>query len=471
MLPQKIAFVDIETTGLSNSHNRIIEIGIIRVEDNEIVQTYHSLINPQTHLAPEIEMITGITAKDLENAPTFRNIKEEILEALIDATFVAHNVRFDYGFLKNEFKRENISFSSKQFCTVKLSRYLYPSEKRHNLDAIIERFNISCENRHRALNDAKVLYEFYQKLQQSLPTERIAEAINYCSNKPALPTKLHEEYIESLPENPGVYIFYDGQQMPLYVGKSINIKNRVLNHFSSDIHSSTEMNISQQVERIETISTAGELGALILESQLIKKLLPVYNKKSRIKHELIALQKTVNKDGYETVQMEIFQQNDNLDSILGFFKSRKQAKTYLAELTKEYELCEKLLGLEKTKDACFAYRLGRCRGACIGKEKPLMYNMRLITAFVKTKLLPWPFQSPVIIEESSPEGSQEYFIIDKWCLIGSVFIDADGNKKSNLDEEIAFDLDVYKILKSYMKKPLSHQRIKPVARQELSSLL
>lgn len=473
MLPQKIAFVDIETTGLSASFNRIIEIGIIRVENNEIVQTYHSLINPETHIAPEIEKITGITSADLEHAPTFRSIKEDVLEALIDTTFVAHNVRFDYGFLRHEFKRENISFSAKQFCTVKLSRFLYPTARRHNLDAIIERFNIECANRHRALDDAKVLFEFYQKIQQTFPTEKIVDAINRCSKKPTLPLKLDPAYLENLPENSGVYIFYDGQNMPLYVGKSINIKDRVLSHFASDIHSTTEMNISQQVERIDTIETAGELGALVLESQLIKKLLPVYNKKSRVKRELVALKIRANSDGYNEYFLEpisVIKPSD-LETFVGFFKSRKQAKTFLAELAKEYSLCEKLLGLEKTKGACFAYRLGRCKGACLGKEKNIIYNMRCISAFATTKIVPWPFPGPIIITEEKHDGQQEYFIVDNWCMIGSIIIDSDGNKKSNIDENVTFDLDLYRILKSYLKKPLSGQRIKTIARQELSSLL
>ena len=110
-------------------------------------------------------------------------------------------------FSKMNLKKEDISFSSRQFCTVKLSRYLYPTERRHNLDAIIERFGIACENRHRALDDTKVLYEFYQKLQQSIPIERIAEAINHCLKKPTVPLKLDPTYLENLPESPGVYIF------------------------------------------------------------------------------------------------------------------------------------------------------------------------------------------------------------------------------------------------------------------------
>jgi DNA polymerase III subunit epsilon len=472
MLPRTLAFVDIETTGLSSSFDRIIEIGIVRVEENIITQTYHSLINPEMHLPPEIELITGITTQDLEHAPSFRSIKQDILETLIDATFVAHNVRFDYGFLKNEFKRENISFSAKQLCTVKLSRALYPTQRSHNLDAVIERFNIVCEQRHRALSDAKVLVSFYQKLQEVFPREKLAEAVDFCFKKPTLPVKLHASFLDNLPEGPGVYIFYDGQNMPLYVGKSINIKDRVLSHFSSDIRSSTEMNISQQIERIETITTAGELGALVLESQLIKKMLPIYNKKSRIKRELIAIKKRLTKEGFEECFLEpiSFINPDELDTFLGFFRSRKQAKTFLADLAKTHSLCEKLLGIEKTNGACFAYRLGRCRGACVGREQPLTYNLRSITAFATSKILPWPFKEAIIIEEQEVQGRHEYFAVDNWCVVGNVVIDENGNKKSNIDERVTFDLDLYKILKSYLKKGVSLQQIKQVPRTQLSSL-
>ena len=431
MLPRNIAFVDIETTGLSSTHDRIIEIGIIRVEDNSIVQTYHSLINPQTFLPAEIERITGITTKELENAPTFRSIKQDILEILIDTTFVAHNVRFDYGFIKNEFKRENISFSSKQFCTVKLSRLLYPSAPRHNLDAIIQRFNLVCENRHRALDDAKVLFHFYQKLQENFPREHITSAIDICSRKPTIPPNLQGTDLDRLPENAGVYIFYDSNQTPLYIGKSINIRNRVLSHFAADITSQTEMSISQQVKHIETIETAGELGALILESQLIKKMLPIYNKKSRVKKELMCIKTKINDNGYQECYLESVSRikPEDLSSFMGFFRSRKQAKMYLSELTKKYTLCEKLLGLEKTNGACFAYRLGRCKGACVTKESPLMYNMRFLTAFTATKITPWPFPGAVIIEEQQINEGKQYFIVDQWCLFGTIAVDEQGNKK------------------------------------------
>src|SRR3989344_686890 len=171
MLPEKIAFVDIETTGTSLASDRIIEIGIVRVENNTVTKTFQTLINPQTYLSPFITNMTGIQEHMLDNAPTFSQVKDDIKQLLQDCVFVAHNVRFDYGFLKHEFKRLGHTFTQKHFCTVKLSQILFPRARHHNLDSIIKRHSISCENRHRAFDDAQVLWDFFQLLQQKFPPE------------------------------------------------------------------------------------------------------------------------------------------------------------------------------------------------------------------------------------------------------------------------------------------------------------
>jgi len=470
MLPQKLAFVDIETTGTRSSYDRIIEVGILRVEENKLVKTFQTLINPQSYLPKEITTLTGIREEDLENAPTFRSVKDEIAEILQDCTFVAHNVRFDYAFLKHEFLREHITYTSKHFCTVRLSRLLFPKWQRHNLDTLMQECNIECISRHRAFDDAKVLYEFYQQLLEKLPQETLEKALEKTMKKPSLPIHLPIDEIEKLPEKPGVYIFYGNEtDVPLYVGKSVSIKSRVLSHFSSDISSPTEMTIAQQVKRIETIPTAGELGALLLESQLIKELLPIYNKKARIKHELIAVKKRTNKEGYDECYLEPITKisPDNLQDFLGFYRSRKQAKATLADIAKNNTLCEKLLGLEKTSDACFAYRLNRCKGACLNKEKAEIYNLRLQMTFAENKILPWPFDDAIIIQETEgliddfgmPE-KREYFLVDNWCYLGTVRQDNEGNLNHKKLPEVAFDLDVYKILKTFLKNPANQKKIK-----------
>lgn len=477
MLPAKLAFVDIETTGMRSAYDRIIEIGILRVENGELVQTFQSLINPQTYIPKEITGITGISGDMLKDAPTFRSIKDEILAILDDCTFVAHNVRFDYGFIKNEFIRENHTYNARHFCTVRLSRFLYPEWPRHNLDALIQHCGIDCTNRHRAFDDAQVLFHFYKHLQDSLAPEMLEKALARTMKKPSLPVNLPMQELEKLPDKPGVYIFYGNEPkglkttketanqkkniIPLYVGKSINIRNRVLSHFAADISSPTEMRIAQQIESIETMTTSGELGALLLESRLIKEMLPLYNKRSRIKHELIALKNKITKSGYMECYMEpiTFIDPGQLDNFLGFFRSKRQAKAYLAAIAKEYDLCEKLLGLEKTSTACFAYRLGKCNGACTGQERPEQYNMRLLTAVHELKILPWPYKGAITIQEAEITGRKEYYIIDNWCYRGKIVVDAEGNIKNDNTSDICFDLDIYKILRQFIANPANQKKI------------
>jgi len=465
MLPEKLAFVDLETTGARSAYDRIIEIGIIRVENNVITKTFHSLLNPLTHIPLEIERLTGISLHDVQSAPEFSAVTDEIMETLADCTFVAHNVRFDYAFLKNELKRVGIDFTAKHFCTVKLSQYLFPQYRHHNLDSLIKRFSLRCPNRHRALDDASVIHSFYQKILDTFPTERVIESVNKALRKPSLPLHLAQDDVDRLPELPGVYILYGDNTVPLYIGKSKNIKERVTSHFLADIRNGIEMKISQQIKSIETIPTAGELGALLLESQLIKEMLPLYNRQLRLKQQLTALVVKRSIDGYNTLGTETVAEITPSDlqafssekaepsGIIGFFRSVSQAKKYLSDIAKEYELCEKLLGLEKTTAGCFSYRLKRCRGACMGKEKALFYNTRLLEAIGSIKIKPWPFNGPIMITERNNLADKvECFLIDKWCYVGKSSSDS-LDVVTDSKNPIQFDVDIYKILKRYLSVP------------------
>ncbi len=463
VLPNKLCFVDVETTGMRSTYDRIIEIGALRVEENRVVKTFTSLINPDKYLPPEIVSLTGITPADLENAPSFREIKDEIQEMFEDAILVAHNVRFDYGFIKNEFKRLGLVFSPKHFCTVKLSRSLFPEFNHHNLDAIMERFKIKSEVRHRAFNDAAVLWEFYQKIQKKFTEEVLIEAVNRALLRPTLPINLPPDTLDSLPEAPGVYIFYGAGGVPLYVGKSVSIRDRVLSHFSSDHSSSKEMKIAQQIESIETIETAGELGALLLEASLVKKMQPMYNRMLRVSRKLVVLIQKQTQEGYNSVDFETPGQINvaDLDKIVGIFRSMRQAKECLINLAREHELCERLLKTETTSTSCFGYRLGRCKGACVGKESALRYNMRFIIAFSHLKIRNWPFEGPVVIKEENPLNEYfEGYLVDKWCYLGTLSKQADPHEL--MTQEFNFDVDTYKIIERYLRDPRNQANIKPL---------
>lgn len=460
ILKNPLVFVDVETTGSNPIYDRIIEIGILRVENGKVVREFKSLIDPDVILDPFISGMTGITSEDLAKAPSFYDVAGQVLELLKDSIFIAHNARFDYGFIKEEFKRLRIKFHKKPICTVKLTRHLYPEFSSHNLDSLIEKFSLTVENRHRAYDDAKALLDIFNITLKKFEIDEIEKAIDRQQRKPSLPPYLKLKQIDRLPESPGVYIFYGVEDAVLYIGKSIDVKDRVLSHFSDDIRSEKEMKLSSSVRNIEAIPTSGELGALLLESSLIKKYQPIFNRKLRRAQKMTVLHKVKNKEGYETFTYREVDAvgAEEMDLLVSIFKTTRDTKSFLEKLAKEYTLCPKMLGLEKKKGSCFWYHLGKCKGACVGKEGKLKYNLRVLEAFTKYKIKRWPFEGKVVIRDGNE--NPEFFIIDKWCLLGSV-------KEENdefLDEKpnYSFDFDIYKILAKFLLSEKNQKYVKKI---------
>lgn len=469
MLPAKLCFVDVETTGMRPNFDRIMEIGILRVENGKLIESFESLINPQKYIPEEILAMTGINPMEVENAPSFYELKSELKRILDDTVFVAHNVRFDYSFLKNEFARYDITFAPKHFCTVKLARNLFPNWGHYNLDVVIQNLKLKCKRRHRAFDDASVLWQFLKKTQKSIDPQIFDLALNKAFKKPSVPIKIDPQVIEDLPESSGVYLFYGANGQPLYIGKSINIKERVKSHFSQDHASSKEMKISQQIESIETIKTTGELGALFLESTLIKKMQPLYNRVLRVSRKFILLKTSLDEEGYQKIILEEggVIDPDHSDEILAIFRSKKQAKDHLIKLAKLNNLCEKLLGLEKTNSACFGYRLGRCKGACVKKERAIFYNIRQLEAFQYTKIKSWPFNGPIQIKEKDHQGGETIFTIDKWCVVKI----QNSSKEDESPQEISFDLDSYKILQRFLHSNKNLENVNFISSVQKSPLV
>jgi DNA polymerase III subunit epsilon len=177
MLREPLIFLDLETTGMLPAHERITEIGLVEVSDGEFVGSWSQLVNPQKLIPPFIEALTGITNEMVEDAPSFAQLAPAMFERLEGKLLIAHNARFDYGFLKSEFERVGLSYRPRVLCTVKLSRKLFPEHRRHNLDSVIERHGLSCSGRHRALGDAEVLWQFLQKIEAEVDAERIDAAL------------------------------------------------------------------------------------------------------------------------------------------------------------------------------------------------------------------------------------------------------------------------------------------------------
>ena len=291
-----LAFVDIETNGGVATVDGITEVGIVEV-DEDGVREWSQLIRPEGRIPELIQRLTGISNEMVADAPRFAEVAEEIYNRLDGRLFIAHNARFDYGFLRNAFERVGLPLRPPVLCTVKLSRALFPEHRRHGLDALIERHGLVVGDRHRALADAQLVWQFWQLIHRQLDGELIDTTIARLLGRPALPPHLDPSIIDELPETPGVYLFYGENDLPLYVGKSKDIRTRVLSHFSADHSSAKEMSLSQQLRRIEWIETAGEVGALLLEAKLVKERQPIHNRRLRRSSGLCAWQLVADGEG------------------------------------------------------------------------------------------------------------------------------------------------------------------------------
>ncbi len=469
VLDQPLVFVDIETNGLNHVRGRVIEVAAIRVEAGKITAEFSSLIDPQSELPSFITNLTGISRHDLVGAPTFDQIADDLAAVLDGAIFVAHNVRFDYSFLKQEFKRLGRNFLPKQLCTVKLSRALYPQERSHKLQSLIERHNFGYTNRHRAYDDAAVLWQFVQHVQQHFSAEQVAMALAKQLSSPTIPKALEPALVKGLPEAPGVYIFEDAQGRALYVGKSVNIKRRVMDHFGRDHAESKEFKIAQTVKNIRTEQTSGELTALLRESQLVKELQPLYNRQLRRLSKLLLVKRQLNAAGYMTVQLEEASSIDPAETsaILAVYPRRGRAKQSLETITKTFDLCPKLMGLEKTDGACFLRQLHKCRGACEQAEPAALYNQRLMTAFENQRIHDWPYKGAILLEEQWMPESTHGLIIDNWCVIGELQQQPYCEPVIRTSDR-QFDLDTYKILQSHLRRKLATITIRPLERHVLT---
>jgi DNA polymerase-3 subunit epsilon len=468
----ELAIVDLETTGTSAMYDRIIEVGVLRISKGKVVETFSTLVDPERPISSYIERLTGIGNKDVAGAPVFREIRDRLLELLDGAVLVAHNARFDYGFLKREFEREHIDFSATCLCTARLSRMLFPEHRRHNLDSIIERFAIDCANRHRAFGDAAVLWEFIRRVKGVVDEGRLKEVLAAILKIPTLPPLLPESVVAGLPEGLGVYIFYGQAGEALYVGRGVNIRDRVLSHFLKDRRSVKEAALYRRTADITAIRTSGELGALLREAALIRELAPLFNRRSAGRKRLTAGRTAVDDQGYTTVLLEPLDAcaADDVRDIVGIFTSRRQARDMLWSAVREHGLCPKRLHLEKGAGPCSYTQLGTCRGACVSAEAPAAYNARASGAFEATRLDPWPFSGPILIEEKEAAGDTgEVFAVDQWKLLAWYAYDACGVRRLH-DGDRVFHYEHYRVLQAYITDGGRRATIRPITQEALDAL-
>ena len=277
MLPCYV-MLDLETTGGSATQDRITEIAMVRVENGTVAARWSSLVNPGQPIPPFIESLTGIDDTMVAQAPRFAELLPQVKTLLQGAVLVAHNVRFDHGFLAHEMERAGELLNVQTLCTVRLSRKLYPQYKGHGLDALSQRHALHNQARHRAMGDVDAVLAWLTIATQELGLHAVQTAAqNLLQGNAFLPPDLRTP-LSALPDGPGAYVLRDAQGVAFYVGKAANVRQRVLKHIQSAPTVAKDRTLSAQMVSIDSHPTSGELGALIAKAQLVQKLQPQHNR-------------------------------------------------------------------------------------------------------------------------------------------------------------------------------------------------
>jgi DNA polymerase-3 subunit epsilon len=454
--PQNLVFVDLETTGASPAYHRIIEIGLVRVENGVEVEQWSALVNPEVPIPANIQSFTGISNDMVHGAPPFAEIADDVFEKLRGAVFVAHNARFDHGFLHREFLRVKLHLEVPVLCTVKLSRRLYPEYVRHNLDAVMERHGIVCQARHRALGDALVLRDLWFKLQAQWPPPVLAgAAAKSMLGSAKLPVRLPPQLADELPDGPGVYRYFAADDALLYVGRSNSLRSRILEQLGDAADGSRDAALAGEVRRVEWTETAGELGAMLREARLIGLCRPRYNRNAKDGFAAVTLRPRSDKSGrVDIVDIGDLEAREVMDCC-GVFRSAKDARKALMDVARARDLCLKVLGIEDGEGSCLALQLGKCRGACTGKEPLLLHEMRVRMALSALQIKRWPFAGRIALRERSRDA-QEVHVLDHWAYLGSARSEEElvqlGAECGAGRGTPAFDAGIYKILVRYFSK-------------------
>jgi DNA polymerase-3 subunit epsilon len=367
------AIIDIETTGGSARLEKITEIAIYLHDGNEITGEFVSLVNPERNIPYFITSLTGITNEMVENAPRFYEIAKKIIELTEGRTFVAHNARFDYSFIREEYKSLGFNFKRSILDTVALSRKLIPGHKSYSLGNICKDLNITINGRHRAAGDALATVRLLEILiAKDIEINGGRSVLLKNTRISKLNPKLDISKIESIPEEPGVYYFYNEKGDLIYIGKSRNLQQRISTHLSNN-STNKAMEMRDLIADIDWVTTGSELIALLKESFEIKHNKPLYNRAQRRTGFQWGIYSFIDLNGY--LNFRYGQVNDD-ELPISVFTSKDKAKSKLGSFVEKFGLCQKLTGLYETDGACFHYQVGICKGACIGKESTKEYNER-----------------------------------------------------------------------------------------------
>jgi DNA polymerase-3 subunit epsilon len=411
----KFAIVDIETTGDKPINFKVIEIAIIIHDGTKELDRFHSMVNPQERINPFIARLTGIHDSDVANAPKFFEIAKKIVEFTADCVFVAHNVSFDYGVLRREYKRLGYDFRLPHLCTVQTTRILIPGHKSYGLKNITKTLGIKLNNHHRAIDDTEATAKLFEMLWERDSEHQLQNFIKREINPKVLHPNLDIDSLDEIPNKTGVYRFYDDQDELIYIGKSIHIRKRIEQHLKNS-KTAKALEMRERIVRIDFQLTGSELIALLQESYMIKKHQPIYNRAQRTTNFSHGLYRHEDQNGYYNLSVKKITLTEDP---LMTFTSAQNGKKYLENRLQEYELCQRLCHLHNGSSACFNYTIKKCDGACVGEEAATEYNKK-VSALMDD--LNFKSESFLILDKGRNSKEHGFVLIENGQYMGYGFI-------------------------------------------------
>jgi DNA polymerase-3 subunit epsilon len=417
------AIVDIETTGSYAAANGITEVAIHVFDGEKVIEKFETLINPGQLIPRYIQAFTGISNEMVENAPSFEETAETIYQLLSENIFIAHNVNFDYSFVKSHLLKAGFDLNTKKLCTVRLSRKIFPGLPSYSLGNLCRSLNIEVSNRHRAGGDASATVEVFRRLITHDRENFIEKSLMRNSKEQSLPPNMPKSDFDNLPRTPGVYYFHNQKGKTIYVGKARNIRGRVSSHFSNNSDSRQKQNFLKHVHSISFHTCATELMAEILESAEIKRLWPQFNQSQKHQETVYGIYRYEDQNGY--LRLVIEKNKKNLSPVFSFHYLT-EGHAVLRKLIAKYNLCPKLCFIQTDNTSCTGMNEGVCRGACIKKEKPRSYNKRVQKAIESLQAQP----TYAIIDKGLGEDQQSCILIVNGKFYGMGYIPGESSPDS-----------------------------------------
>lgn len=437
------------------SIHKITEIAVVLHNGEEIIEEYSTLINPEVYIPYQITQLTGISNDMVKDAPKFYEVAKKIIELTEDAVFVAHNVSFDYNFVRAAYRDLGYAYNRKTLCTVRMSRVVFPGFASYSLGKLCQSLDIRIENRHRALGDAKataILFDRIIKSNSNIVNDIKDAGISIPKN---LPPQLKEDALNQIPFGiTGVYYFHNSDGNVIYVGKSNDIKKRILQHFAAQ-KTKKAARMLNDIAHISIENTGSELIALLLESDEIKKIKPIYNtsQKRTSAVPFYSIYKKYDAAGY--LNLYAGKHQEGLDS-LATVDSGMEAKRIFENAVEKFELCLSKCDLHNFSGACFNYQIKKCRGACVSHEDPREYNLRVEQAIKKFS---FENKSFFLVGKGREEGEKSVVCIENGKYMGFGYFDANFGFPSIPDlrstiKSYSHNRDIQMILSKFIKKSL-----------------